>query len=260
MIQYDNYTPPTNPSNPENTGDTGDNSDKIAFDPNDPGAPGRYGDQSIPNPNKTDTPSTPVTQPSTDSSDDSTLANGKPATVENVLAIIAEFKQKYPEGTTWTTGKNGIGGTQRPGLASDACNKIGKSYINIHGTTNSMQGGCGGFASLISDTVFGSGSKNPARKVSPSQTRPGDIIMQLDKNGVLFHVTTASSNPVWFEEAIWHSETDTYTGMYYVENYDGGGDQSTGGGVVSTIPYCYLPETYSESCGYYVEVWTRYPD
>jgi len=260
MIQYDNYTPPVNPSNPGNTGNTSDNSDKIAFDPNDPGAPGRYGDQSIPNPGTTDTPSTPVTPPSTDNSSDGTLANGKPATEENVLAIIAEFKQKYPEGTTW----HSIGsGTQRPGLASDACKNITSKYKSKEGLTISMQGGCGGFASLISDTIFGSGSKNSARKVPVSQTRPGDVIVELDKNGNAYHITTATSSPVWFEEAIWHPETDTYTGMYYVENYDGGGDPSYGTGVVCTIPYCYLTDkdtANKEGFSTYVEVWTRYPD
>ena len=99
--------------------------------------------------------------PETPAAGTGTLANGKPITEENVLAIIQELLVKYPAGTPWAH-------THRTGMPSNAANTIAAQYTTAGysaGTSPSMSSGCGGFASLVSDTIFGSGTANPTRKI-----------------------------------------------------------------------------------------------
>lgn len=61
-----------------------------------------------------------------------TLANGEPATVENVLAMLDEIKEKYPQGTPWT---------------------VANSYYSPAFGTNST--GCAAYAYTVSDLILG---------------------------------------------------------------------------------------------------------
>jgi len=166
------------------------------------------------------------------------LANGEPVTEENALAVIDGLLKTYPDGTHW--GLN----TYRNGVASATMQAIQQEQIMVNGLTPSVQSGSGGFASLVSDTIFGSGRAAPARKVSPSETRPGDIIIIRDKNGYHKRYAAAASSAVWLGE-----------GMYYAAAYQG----CVNSKVSYADSFC-LPEAYDETIGYYVEVWTRYPD
>lgn len=107
------------------------------------------------------------------------LTNGREVTEENVLALLAELKKAYPDGMFWD------GSTVREGTPSKALNDtIKRSYFHYQGGMVSMTRGCGGFASLLSDAVFGSGDANPARKLdSLADVRPGDILMKLNASG-----------------------------------------------------------------------------
>lgn len=114
-----------------------------------------------------------------------TLTNGKAAIVENVLEIIEQIKKEYPEGTGW-------GGSNTPSLDGGFINTtpIGKpnhtytdsvgssigSLIGSFGTSSSV--GCGGFAAMVSDRIFGKSA--PFRVlVDHSQIRPGDVVQYI---------------------------------------------------------------------------------
>lgn len=169
------------------------------------------------------------------------LANGKPITEDNILAMIQELLKKYPAGTTW-------GHTFREGFASTALKQISNSYRVSGAEGNvSMQSGCGGFASLISDSIFGSGNANPARKVSVEYARPGDVIILLNKNGELTHVGIVASKI---------KEAHACGGICpVVSTYNG-----NNGGKVSYSEYDTLNKAVNggHPSGY-VEIWTRYP-
>ena len=95
-----------------------------------------------------------------------TLTNGKPITEENVIELLAELEEKYPDGTP--AGNNQI-------------------YSSIQ---FGAEGACGGFAFRISDELFGK-AENPKRRVYDlSEIRPGDTILIL-KDGERNHWTTA---------------------------------------------------------------------
>ena len=113
---------------------------------------------------------------------EATLANGKPATEANVLAIMAEIEREYPTGTSWDDfGKNP--------------NKVSTPVFTVISSTHATSSniGCGGFASMVSDRIFGYDA--PCRKVDDvTDIRPGDIIVHLDKNGKPTHVSIAMSS------------------------------------------------------------------
>lgn len=105
-----------------------------------------------------------------------TLANGKAITEENVLEILADIQTKWPTGTTWDDN------TYNPNPLSSYVS----STLSSHGT--SAQRACGGYASMVSDLIFGT-TANPTRKLnSLSDVRPGDIILEFNNNGNISHV------------------------------------------------------------------------
>lgn len=170
-----------------------------------------------------------------------TLANGKPITEENVLAIIQELLKKYPHGMTW--GDN----TYRQESPSAAMLTIEEEQITAEGLRSNVRGGCGGFASLVSDSIFGSGNANPARKIPVEYVRPGDIIILRDADGNHKHYATAASRITGIDEY-----GDGVSPILTV--YDGNAN-----GKIRYYTYFAVPKTYSAYNGYYVEVWTRYP-
>ena len=95
-----------------------------------------------------------------------TLTNGKPITEEDVIELLAELEDKYPNGT--------------PAGSNDYYSSIqfGGGYE------------CAGFAYRISDELFGK-AENPKRRVDDlSEIRPGDMIRTY-KNGRHMHDSTA---------------------------------------------------------------------
>ncbi len=116
---------------------------------------------------------------------EATLANGKPVTEANVLAIMAEIERDYPTGTLWNT--NGTDGSKyNPNKPSSHVSAVMSKY------GMGTKYGCNGFATMVSDRVFGYDA--PCRQLNNvTEIRPGDIIVHLDKNGKPTHVSIAMS-------------------------------------------------------------------
>ncbi len=106
-----------------------------------------------------------------------TLANGEPATVENVLAMLDEIKEKYPQGTPWT---------------------VANSYYSPAFGTNST--GCAAYAYTVSDLIFGD---LPVRKHTDySSIKPGDVLEIKNSSGQTFHWSVVASevdDEGWFQ-------------------------------------------------------------
>ena len=96
-----------------------------------------------------------------------TLANGKPATVENVLAVLDEIKAEYPDGTPWGTSNS--------------------YYSTVFGKGTE----CAAFAFMVSDRIFGVVPKHEV--VDFSTIRPGDVIALKDASGGIRHWSVATS-------------------------------------------------------------------
>lgn len=117
------------------------------------------------NPDPIVTPDPTPSQP-----DEPTLANGQPITEANVKAVLAEIKTQWPDGTPWTvttTNPNGAGYLVTMGM----------TQLNAGATT-----ACGGYATMVSDLIFGK-TTNPCRRVTNfADLRPGDIICSYSKD------------------------------------------------------------------------------
>lgn len=166
-----------------------------------------------------------------------TLTNGEPVTEENVLALLDELKAKYPEGTSFANGYSS---------PSKYVNIVTNTYNRVNGGKTSTNFGCGGWAALVSDYIFGQ-DNFPARKVSVENVRPGDIEIQLDGNNKLMHVAIVTSRPVYDAESdVWRWDTTDAT------------DEQR------TVPY-YVTWQLSGACwpdmmDQMAHFYTRYPD
>lgn len=114
------------------------------------------------------------------------LANGQPATVANVEAILAQIKREYPTGTNFMAY-----GAPNNHWYSHTCASSHdiKKLMTATGCNNlDLKYGCGGFMCMVSERIFGT-TGAPAREVTNvSDLRPGDIIIQYNKNGECSHV------------------------------------------------------------------------
>lgn len=133
------------------------------------------------------------------------LRNGEPATQENVLALLAEAKELWPDGMTWNYLKNEASGNNV--YDSDPETSIAAACV----AERQLSGvdACGAFAALLSDYVFGP-SANPARRLEDNtQVRPGDIVFRVNPDGATAHVSVALTTA--------HFER----GMYRIRTADG---------------------------------------
>ena len=176
---------------------------------------------------------------STSISTETTLANGKAVTEENVLELLRQIKKDWPTGTVWGTRKTP--GTHKNEVPCAQARKVMNAY------RVSETYGCSGYASMVSSLIFGD-EANPARRLEDlEQIRPGDIIFMVrSETGKVWHVTVALESPN--EKNAFHI-TDGNAGEtvqwpdrenpYGRDNLDcyRGGDKS-----------------------YHLEVWTRYPE
>lgn len=86
------------------------------------------------------------------------LANGKDATAANVQATLDSIKRQYPEGTTW-----GLSTTANTNAYAGGTGSVDvKAITEIASTRLDTRYACGGFAAMVSDTIFGQ-SGVPAR-------------------------------------------------------------------------------------------------
>lgn len=109
-----------------------------------------------------------------------TLANGKAITEDNVLEILEKLKAEYPAGTPWTDS-----------------NSYSSAAFGKYGT------GCGAYALMISDRIFGNLPVRMHRNYD--EICPGDVIECKDSNGNTFHWTVAESQ---LESDGWFKTTD----------------------------------------------------
>lgn len=188
----------------------------------------------VPPPPKLETPAQPETPAA------KTLSNGKPVTEANILALIREIRSKYPPGTNFGTGYTNL-------------NTTGDVYKAI-GRRTSIRNGCGAWAALVSDYIFGQ-TGAPMRKVDFKSARPGDILVTLEPNGDVHHVLAIITN-AYHDDDIegWGVKTTDASRPPNadISAYTIGWNDDTGGygGIV-------YDDGYGASTK---EVWTRYPD
>lgn len=187
------------------------------------------------------------------------LANGQPATVENVQAILDQIKEEYPEGTTW-----GAYGTPNNNWYEDgpsvgdktrdvavAISNIGSAQNQYTGATGSidLRYACGGWTAMVSERIFGK-TGAPAREITDvTKARPGDIVVKIT-NGHVSHVGIfLSYEPGYTQYGI--------TNLPRVITCDGNMNaHSTGTGTVSW----YMPNSVRNGLGSDIHILTRYPD
>ena len=181
-----------------------------------------------------------VNTPQTESGiGDGYLTNGKPITEENVLEMLRQIEQDWPQDTIW--GKRDTPGTYKNEVPSTEARRIIDNY-----PVNSTYG-CGGYAAMVSSLVFGD-TENPGRKLDdPSQIRPSDIIF-------LVNTTTGE---IWHVEIALESPNETHAFQYTDGNHGGHihwPDPSNPYGGENLD--CFR----GEKASYHIEAWTRYPE
>ena len=106
------------------------------------------------------------------------LSNGKPITQENILELMTLIEQAFPSGLVWTSQTQK---SQSPGLSSI----VNSGYYNPSSEMKSLyltqynvspKTACGGFASLVSDILFGANA-NPVHKTDVRNLHSGDILV-----------------------------------------------------------------------------------
>lgn len=184
--------------------------------------------------------SSPIAQATaTGASGDGYLANGKPVTEENVLELLREIEQDWPQDTIWGTSKTP--GTHKNELPSTAAQKI------LDGYHVSSVYACGGYAAMVSSLIFGDSANTRRRLEDLSQIRPGDIIFRVNnKTGSIWHVAIALESPN--EINAFHITDGNCGGRVHWPNRPDQYDRDN--------LDCYG----NENEGYHLEVWTRYPE
>lgn len=177
------------------------------------------------------------------------LNNGKPITEENVLELLAEAEKIWPDGIKWTdSGTYGNNWYEWSGPIVDSL--LLNSLYRVN--TNYC---CGGFASMLSDYIFGR-NNNPFHRVTDtSAIRAGDVIVMIGADGNTDHISFAVSSAI---------KSDDEYPYDRVWTADGNVTSLEKGGVVSWPDYEYGGPA-SEFLDQYIsgghwEVWSRYPE
>ncbi len=186
-------------------------------------------------PAEPETPSTPSTPAA------GTLTNGKPVTEANILELLSELQAKYPEHTSFVNG-------YRDGIKSYDVLKVTNTYDRAKGGKTSTSAGCGGWAALVSDYIFGQ-TGFPARKIATVDARPGDICITLNDNGELEHVSIVTSHA-------WHNDECQWT------EFDTTDSNPTGPNNTYEIVWDIRNSDWDDPQpgDWTVDVWTRYPN
>ena len=142
--------------------------------------PGTGGPETPETPETAEKPETPV------QSAGRTLANGQPITEENVTAILNQLKSRYPNGTSFVNGYGGLGSGRNP--YSNCIAQIVSTYRTATGIRCSTQTGCGRWAAFVADEIWGQTGVT-WKKTIMENARPGDLLIDVDANGYLTHVS-----------------------------------------------------------------------
>lgn len=125
-------------------------------------------------------PETPVTPTGR------TLANGKAITEANVTEILNQLKVKYPTPTDFSNGYAGLGTGRSP--YNNCIAQVTSQYRTDTNQRVSTSTGCGGCAAFIADEIFGQTGVT-WNKTTIANVRPGDLLIIIDDNGYLEHVS-----------------------------------------------------------------------
>ena len=121
------------------------------------------------------------------------LANGKDATVANVVDMLKEIEKEYPTGTVW-----GVAGTANNNWyiapATSKTRDVVTNNNKICGGKTNLTYACGGWMAMVSETIFGQNGA-PCREVySWKDARPGDMVYEIDPaNNTVKHVRIVTS-------------------------------------------------------------------
>ncbi len=165
-----------------------------------------------------------------------TLTNGKEPTEENVLALIQELRARYPEDVDFSAGYS-IGNSSPVRAATHPYPRAEDPKTH---TSNTL--GCGGWATLVSDELFGQVGF-PTRKVPLTEARPGDVVVMLDKNDRLVHVVSVLTRPEAGQDgkvSFTVSQASTQGGSIYRIHWDDA-------------------YTWTDGGTYHYDAYTRYP-
>lgn len=165
-----------------------------------------------------------------------TLTNSKAVTEENVLALLAELKSQYPEEADFSMGYP-LGESSPVRLATHPYFRA----KNPSGHTSSTLG-CGGWTTLASDAMF-SQAAFPVRKTTLADARPGDIMIQLNRSGLLVHVAMITQRPTTENGKISFAVTEAAT------------DEQDVYRIHWDVDYAWHADSQ-----YTYDVWTRYPN
>ena len=170
---------------------------------------------------------------------DGYLANGKPATEENVLKLLRQIERDWPQGTVW--GTHNMPGTHKNEIPSTEANRMMDAYW-VSGYY-----GCSGYAAMVSSLLFGDRT-NPVRQLSDlSQIRPGDVLFLINNStGRIWHVMVALESPNEVN-AFHYTDGNHGAAVYWPDRQTPYGRENLD---------CYRGENKS----YRLEAWTRYPE
>ena len=172
-----------------------------------------------------------------------TLTNGKAVTEDNILELLNELQAKYPQGTSF------VNGYSDGGSSTDVRTPVRSYTNNQSGLRNtSTTHGCGGWATLVSDYIFGQ-TGFPARKVALADARPGDIGISLDNNGKLTHVFIVMTHA-------WHNDEIEATEFTSTDSNTHGPNNTY------IIEWNHRQMQYDDlqPGDWTTEIWTRYPE
>ncbi len=147
------------------------------------------------------------------------LTNGKPITEENIVELLKELEKAYPDGLEWN---------------NDNKYSYDSPMLDAAGYTAGSLGGCGGFAFMLTDQIFGNDPNvNPVRiHQNLDELKPGDIIV---------HVKNDGDWDIWDMNHVTHVGVAlgigvVFSGKPYAMKYLLTADGNTGGSFDQTIP------------------------
>lgn len=192
------------------------------------------------------------------------LNNGKPITEENVLELLAEAEKIWPSGMAWGE-RNNVENNMYQNPSNIITSAMGRAMTGTVTNLNTSYG-CGGFAAIISDYLFGR-NNNPVHLVTDmTKIRPGDVILHVDKDANrILHASISVSSAVTRISP----EGREYPGCVWTA--DGNGNQNSPGnngqGKIrwpGELEYKYGgPQNQDQvfvGHNVYWIVWSRYPD
>ena len=175
-----------------------------------------------------------------------TLANGQPITEENVTAILDQLQAKYPSGTRFVPGYAALGSGRNP--SSNCIDQVVKNYSAADYISVNTVSGCGGWAALVADEIFGQLGVT-WKKTTIKNARPGDLMIDLDTSGYLTHVhiyVSESTDGFPKTQEVYQTGASDSSGVYHISWGNSNGH----------VDYGDAYGGHQGGCG----IWTAYPD